>query len=468
MPETLTSMRQQAEGQYSAGLERLAADDWAGACAAFQRAVAGDPAFAEAWANLGYANARQDRDAEAEAAYRQALEHDPRLTLAHRNLGTLLLRAGRRAEAEACLRRAVMQAPADPTAWSHLGAALAYGHREDEAESCYLTALSLDPDHADARFNFSTLLLRQGRFREGWVCFEARDWYGALERRLTCPRWQGEPLAGRAILLGCEAGYGDMIQFSRYAAVLKARGARRVGLLAPPVLMRLFSGLSGLDACLPLGEAVGPGWDCWSPLMSLPGLCGTELETIPAGIPYLQGAPEMIARWADRLPQGGRRVGLVWQGNPRFENDRNRSLPGLETLAPLGRCTGQGAVFVSLQKGPGERDATAADAPMPVIPLGPDLADFADTAAVIAQLDLVISVDTAVAHLAGALGRPCWLLLPAEGTDWRWLKDRDDSPWYPRTRLFRQSVGGDWAAVMDRVAEALGRFLAGLTSSTVK
>jgi hypothetical protein len=201
------------------------------------------------------------------------------------------------------------------------------------------------------------------------------------------------------------------------------------------------------------------GWDCWTPMLSLPLHCGTRLNSIPATLPYLQAMPERRARWQARLPTQGLRVGLVWKGNPRFENDADRSLSGLELLAPLGAVAG--VQFISLQKGEGEDQARHPPAGLSLLHLGSEIEDFADTAAIVAGLDLVICVDTAVAHLAGALGRPCWVLLPHYKTDWRWLEGRSDSPWYPGLlRLFRQGPGEDWTAVVEEVRLALADWAA--------
>ncbi|HEY0268194.1 MAG TPA: glycosyltransferase family 9 protein, partial [Methyloradius sp.] len=199
------------------------------------------------------------------------------------------------------------------------------------------------------------------------------------------------------------------------------------------------------------------GWDYWTPLMSLPYRCETRIETIPAAIPYLKVPAELAGEWADKLPETGLRVGLVWKGNPKFENDADRSIPSLQILAPLGNIPD--IRFISLQKGAGEDDAENPPAGLPIIHLGDQIQDFADTAAIVENLDLVICVDTAIAHLAGAMGKPCWVLLPYYMTDWRWMNGRTDSPWYPeRTRLFRQSVMGEWGSVIDEVAQALSDF----------
>lgn len=418
------------------------------------------PEFAEGHANLGYLHERRGSFASAEFHYRRSIALNPAISDTHLNLGALLARAKRFAEAEAAYVQAIALRPASPAAWSNLGALYACMQREEEAEQCYRAAMILDQGYAAARFNLSYLLLRQGRFEEGWRCLEARNWYAALAARIACPRWQGEALAGKSILIGCEAGHGDMIQFCRYTALLKAQGAARISLMCHPALKVLFAQLEGVDELISVDQPIpSSGWDLWTPLLSIPCHCKTRADSIPAELPYLRVPPSRRAKWKPLIPADRLRVGLAWKGNPLFENDADRSLPSLQTLAPLAAVAG--VRFVSLQKGAGEDEATRPPAGLSLLALGPQMQDFADTAAVVENLDLVICVDTALAHLAGALGKPCWVLLPAYKTDWRWLKDRADSPWYPAVmRLFRQSAMGDWSGVMAELVHALRRLAA--------
>jgi Flp pilus assembly protein TadD len=430
----------------------LAAGDYAGAEDRYQQALALQPWHVAARANLGYLKEQQGAVAEAEFHYRQAIALMPDHPQLHQNLGALLFKEKRLAESEAAMRTAVELAPDSPTAWSQLGALLVCTHREPEGEACYRQALALDPGHARTQFNLSYLLLRQARFEEGWRMLDARWQFDHFPLSFDCSFWEGEPLEGKSIVLGLEAGHGDMIHFCRYAPMLKARGARRVDVVCHPALRRLFAALPGVDHVHALGEALPGGWDYWTRPMRLPGLFGTEMATIPADVPYLRAEPALVEQWREELPQQGLRVGLAWRGNANFENDADRSLPSLMSLAPLAAVD---AHFVSLQKGAGEAEALTPPAGMFVHPIAARLGDFADTAAVIANLDLVISVDTAVAHLAGALGKPCWLLLPDYRCDWRWMADRGDTPWYPSMRLFRQPRDGGWAPVVAEVAAAL-------------
>ncbi|MDN0084852.1 tetratricopeptide repeat-containing glycosyltransferase family protein [Crenobacter sp. SG2305] len=448
----------QAEAAFHEGNQRMEAGDAEGAAASFRRALAFAPGFAEALANLGYLHELAGAIAEAEECYRQAIAGSPDCIQVYLNLGVLLMNGKRFADAEAVYRQALAVAPDSSPVWSSLGVLLACAKREDEAERCYRTALELDGTDEKVRFNLGYVLLRQGRFEEGWRCLEARTNPALIRQQafFACPRWQGEPLAGKSIVVGFEAGHGDMIQFCRYTAVLKRMGATRVTVVCHPGLKTLFASLPGADEVLSFQDAVpSSGWDFWTLPMSLPHHCRTHLlDDIPAAIPYLAAEPERVAHWSHLLPEGQPRVGLVWKGNAHFENDAERSLPCLGALAPLAAVAG--VQYVSLQKGPGEQEADHPPAGLSLLPLGAALQDFADTAALVANLDLVISVDTAVAHLAGALGKPCWVLLPDYRTDWRWLTDRSDTPWYPeRMRLFRQPPGGDWDAVVADVVRAL-------------
>jgi len=428
---------------------------------AFHAALERVPNLVEAHLNLGWIMSRTGRRAEAEAAYRRACALDPLRMQTHLNLATLMLEQKRFADAEYYSRHACAIDPRAPSALSSLGLLLAYTRREQEAEACYRAALAADPAHAKARFNLAYLLLRQGHYEEGWQCMEAREISPHLQVAFGFPRWQGEALQGKSVLIACEAGYGDMIQFSRYAELLGERGAARVGILCYPPLKELFAGLRGvhevvgLDAALPLA-----GWDCWTLPLSLPFLFGTRLDTVPARLPYLHAEPARSAYWADALGDGrALRVGLVWKGNPAHDNDRDRSLPSLAALAPLAEVPD--LRFFSLQKGGGEDEAAPGAQPFAIEDLAPRIHDFGDTAAIVANLDLVVTVDTAVAHLAGALGKPCWVLLPYYMTDWRWMTARADTPWYPHVmRLFRQKTDGDWAPALAELKAALAAWRA--------
>jgi Tfp pilus assembly protein PilF len=449
----------EAEALFFMGIRSMEAGDTQYAEVCFSKAVQIDPYFSEAYANLGLMLDRRGVINIAEDCYRHSIELNPSNSETYLNLGALLANRKQFDEAEAYYKQAIKLKDECPIAWSNLGALYACMKREEEAERCYRSAIALDSDYAKARFNLSYLLLRQGRFEEGWYCLEARNWYEAIAKYLVCPRWKGESLAGKSILISYEAGYGDVIQFCRYAAVLKAQGAASITMICHPPLKRLLASMQELDTVISYDENITTyTWDFWTPLLSIPYHCKTCLDTIPAKIPYLGASPNLIEKWRSTLPKAGLNVGLVWKGNPLFENDADRSLPLLEVLAPLWNVAGVN--FISLQKGAGELAIGHLSSGLPLINLGCQLEDFADTAAVAISLDLLICVDTAVAHLAGALGKPCWVLLPDYKTDWRWLTNRTDSPWYPKKmRLFRQQAMGDWTSIVQELVFALSQLV---------
>lgn len=457
-----------AHGLFRQGVANMAAGEQEAALMAFRQVLAADPALLEAHVNLGLLLADSDA-AQAERHYRAAVDLDPWRLEPRLHLGALLAAAKRFEEAELQYRHALILEPESAAALSNLGVLLACTGREREAAACYRAAIAAAPDFQSARFNLSYLLLRDGDYAAGWRAFEGRPWYAQLDAWFGLPRWDGQDLAGKALLIGIEAGHGDMIQFCRYAALAKQGGAARVGIVCHAGLARLFATLDGVDAVFAHDRAAAEGWsgwDSWIAPLSMPLRFGTLLDTIPAALPYLRADPGDLARLRPALGAGdGIKVGLAWQGNPRFENDADRSIAALATLAPLAQAGGadgaEGARFFSLQLGAGELarlDAGARACFPGLTDLAPHIGDFADTAALIECLDLVITVDTAVAHLAGALGKPCWVLLPAHKTDWRWLKEREDSPWYPgAVRLFRQAGegGNGWDGVIAAVALAL-------------
>lgn len=441
------------------GCELMAAGNLPDAKRCFEQALQIDPSCAEALANLGLLLEKQGDEVAAEACYRRSIAFAPGHPEAHLNLGALLARHKHFGEAEAELKCAIDLKPHAAEAWTDLGVLYACTGREAEAERCHRTAIFIDPALDIASFNLSYLLLIQGRFEEGWQRFEHRSWYAGIESYLQMPRWRGEELAGKSLLICFEMGMGDMIQFCRYVTVLKDMGAGPITLVCHPPLKSLLATLAGIDAVLDYNEPLAPaGWDYWTPLLSTPGLCDTRLENIPAKTPYLYARPELVEKWRKLLPRDFR-VGLVWRGNPLFENDQDRSLPSVATLAPLWEVAG--ASFIGLQKGCGEDETPPGG--LPFMRLGGGLEDFADTAALIDCLDLVICVDTAVAHLTGALGKPCWVMLPAYKPDWRWLQDRTDTPWYPHAMtLYRQQTMGDWQPVIAKIAADLDALIRSL------
>jgi len=450
------SVEAQATALFQQGLQQQQTGQWGDAERCYRQAIALDDSFAEAHGNLGFVLDQQGSKEQAEACYRASIARNPDIANIHLNLGALLARQKRHGEAEASYAVALALEPESSAVWSNLGVLNLNLQREETAEACLRHAITLSADSASARFNLAYLQLRRGNWEEGWQLFEWRDWYRALEQRLPFARWQGQDLFGKTLLACYEAGHGDMIHLVRYIPLLKARGARRIELLCHPALTSLLQTVEGVDAVHAFDGALPQQtFDYWMPLLSAPLHFHTRPDNVPAPSRYLQSDPDKRARWAGHLPkQTGRRVGLVWKGNPKFENDRDRSLAHLGMLNPLWEVPG--VQFVSLQKGMGEDEVPARANEQPLVHLGNAMQDFADAAAIIDQLDLVISVDTAMAHLAGALGKPCWLLLPWYMTDWRWGSQGSRSPWYPQSmQLFRQRSDGDWATVIAEVAQAL-------------
>ncbi|MBF0602713.1 MAG: tetratricopeptide repeat protein [Nitrospirae bacterium] len=430
--------------------------------AAYRQALSINPDYAQAWCNLGMVLKGQRRFTEAEAAFHKALELEPDAAGTHNNLGVLLTECQRCEEAEASFRHALHMKPDHAAAASNLGHLLKEMNRFAEAEAAYRLALSIEPCYHDAHWDLGLLFLSLGRYEEGWSSYEIRHEANRKDHhapyvKAHFPMWCGEELTGKSLLIIPEQGFGDQIQFCRYAALLKAKGVTHLTLMCGAPLMTLFRSVSGVDQWVEEQTDAFPAHDFWTLYLSLPHHLGTTLASIPQSIPYLSPPSDHLTRWRLKIPPGGLRVGLVWKGNPGHKNDHNRSLPDLSVLAPLWSLSG--VVFISLQRGSGEEEAQNPPANQPLLDYGPSIVDFADTAALIAHLDLVISIDSAVAHLAGAMGKPCWVLLPAWGTDWRWLLNRTDSPWYPvGMRLFRQDRPGDWSTPVQRMAQELALF----------
>ena len=439
---------------------------------AYREAIRLAPQDADPHYNLGLLLREQKRPEESESAFRQAIALRPDFAQAHSNLGVLLMEQRREQEAETAYRRALDIQPDFADAHCNLGALFAAKGRPDAAQAAYLRALSIDPDSADTNWNYSLLLLRQGSFAEGWPAYEARYWphntiTNAKARRLSkgdplwARQWRGEPLENKTLMVWAEQGFGDEIQFVRYLPLLRSLGLKKLTLVCKQPLTSLFRYQGFADDVISIStqewaQDVPEEYDFWCYLLSLPLRFQTTLENIPAQLPYLAAPPERIAQWADRLPGQNFRVGLVWNGNARHSNDRFRSLHSLKTLAPLWSATG--VTFISMQTDVDKSQIDACAALQPLQHLGSCITDFADTAAILSHIDLLITVDTATAHLAGAMGVPCWVMLPHYCPDWRWLDGRTDSPWYPNVvRLFRQTKDGDWGAVMEQVALALSQ-----------
>ncbi|MCY2953313.1 MAG: tetratricopeptide repeat protein [Planctomycetota bacterium] len=436
-------------------LAKLGAFDQA--IASFRKAIALRPNYTEAYNNLGNALSQQDKGEEALAAYRKAIELNPRYLDAYGNLGHACRKLGRLDEAAGSFRNVLELAPDHAEAHANLGLALQDQGHLDQAIVAFDKAIELKPDHAQTRLNKALVLLLAGNFKDGWPQYEWRwkvEPNNSSNPRFDQPLWDGSELNDRTILLHCEQGLGSTIQFIRYALLVASRAARVIVECQPP-LKSLLSRLSPNVQVLAKGETLPP-FDVQVPLMSLPAALRTTRQSIPATVPYLHAEPTLVQKWQAALQRyAGFKVGIAWQGNPMYAGDRQRSIP-LKHYRPLAQVPG--VHLFSLQKNLGTEQIKALTEPMRLIDLGPQLdqatGPFMDTAAVMKNLDLVITSDTSIAHLAGALGLPVWVAL-SFAPDWRWLRDRQDCPWYPTMRLFRQNQFGNWPEVLDRIAEAL-------------
>jgi tetratricopeptide (TPR) repeat protein len=501
--QAVAAKPEDAEGHLKLGDFLRRNGDIDGAVAAYRNASALVPDDPKAHFHLGFGLQQKGALDLSIEAYRQAIALAPELAQAHANLGVALLDAERITDGLAACRRAVELAPDNPQYQANLGLAFkkageiaagierferaiaidpryAEGHvnlalalleqgKLDGAIEHGRRAVSLKPDYAEAHFNLGLALLLGGDLAAGWPEYEWR-WKGGVKeltpRKFKAPQWQGESLTGKTLLLHAEQGLGDTLQFVRFARVAAERGARVV-LVAPQELAALLRTVPGLEAVVASGQRL-PRSDFHLPLLSLPAVLGTTETTIPKNVPYLSADAARTARWRERLPRDGFKVGIVWQGRPDVKVDKGRSIP-LSAFAPLASVPG--LHLVSLQKNHGLEQLDTLPEGMRVLTLGADFDAgpdaFLDTAAVMTSLDLVITCDTSAAHLAGALGRPVWVALK-HVPDWRWQLERADSPWYPSARLFRQRNPGDWPEVFARIAEEVGRIAAGERKSAAQ
>lgn len=453
------------------------------------------PNDGEAWSNLGNTYQEQNRLAEAEKCLRQAIKVAPNLAVAYNNLGITLEKLKRLsdaatvyqkaislrpdyaeayynygitlqklerfADAEKSYRQTISLAPNHAKAHSNLGLVLKHQGQFEESEQRFLTALQLDPQFIDAHYNYGLLLLLLGRLKEGWAQYQ---WFYHPQNtnpskpnqpNVQAPQWQGEPLQGKTILIHSEQGFGDLIQFVRYAEHLKAIGAT-VWVLVTKPLVELFKTVPWVERVLDNGEQHQNVFDYWVFPLALPYWFQTTLETVPLNVPYLSANERKIAWWREwlnsQIPAKNKRVGLVWAGNPVHSNDANRSIDFTE-LSTLANC--ENVTFVSLQLGEkAQQELESCPEGLTILNAAPFIHDFTDTAALLTALDLLITVDSSPAHLAGALNLPVWTLV-TKIPDWRWLLEREDSIWYKSTRLFRQSKSGDWASVLENMKTEL-------------
>lgn len=453
LKQALRSKPDYADAHNNLGIVLLEQGQSEPAAASLRQAIYLNPAYAAAHCNLGTALRALNKLDEAIAHWQQAVRLKPDYTEAHIFLGIAFTEQGRLDQAVDSLNEALSHQPDSVDARINLGNALREQGKIDDAMAQYEQAVRLQPANAIAHKNLGMMRLLTGNFEQGWPEY---DW------RLKCkesnvpafsqPLWDGSPLQGRTILLFAEQGLGDTLQFIRYAPLVKERGGNVV-LACPESLFPILAGCTGIDRIVSRSSL--PEFDVYAPLLSLPRIFGTSAATIPADGPYLVADPDLVNRWQRTLNGlSGFKIGIAWQGSSLYEADRFRSFP-LSHFAPLARM--EGLRLISLQKGEGSEQLARLAGRIAVTDLGPmdeAAGAFMDTAAVMKNLDLVITSDSAVAHLAGALGVPVWVAL-SYVPDWRWLRDREDSPWYPTMRLFRQAERGGWSGVFERIAREL-------------
>ena len=429
------------------------------AAARFRLALCFQPGDALIHTNLANVLLTQGKAAESLPFYRRAIELQPGEAVLHSNLAHAFTLLGEPNEAEGCCRTAVRLRAEFPDAHHNLAIALAAQGRFSEALAANAEALRLRPEHPGARNCRALWWLQAGDFERGWPEYEWR-WRirGVSRRQFKQPQWDGSPFPGRTVLIHAEQALGDTLQFIRYAPLVKERGGTVVVECQPP-LLPLLRRCRGIDSLVARGSAL-PAFDFQVPLLSLPGVFGTTPATVPANVPYLFAEPARVERWRRELSRlcdaEHVKVGVAWQGNPAFPGDRLRSIP-LAQFAPLGRVAG--VRLFAVQKGHGREQLRGLVPPFTVTDLGDRLDEdgaFLDTAAVLKCLDLLVTSDSAIAHLAGGLGVPVWMAVSV-GSDWRWMIDREDCPWYPTMRLFRQRRLHDWGEVFERMAAELSR-----------
>lgn len=431
--------------------------DFEGAVTNYKHALMINNNYAEAYMNLGNALREQNQSNEAISCYKQAIIISPQYAEAYYNLGNLYLDLFQLQESIECFNNALRLRPHYKEAHLNLGNAFRSSEQYKRALQCYASAQELDPHYAEAHLNEAFTRLLLGDFKEGWLKNEWRwDMNKMRPTQLTKPPWDGRALHGKTVLIHCEQGLGDSLQFVRYVSHVKEKGGCVI-LLCPPPLARLFKTIKGIDALYTNWEDL-PSYDYHAALLSLPTLFFTDQNTIPSFVPYIDSSPEQSSLWKERLKSyTGIKVGLVWAGNARIDQrnayliDRRRSM-NLNQLSTLG--TIPNIHFFSLQKGPPSNQITQSVFGAQLIDFMDLVSDFSDTAGLVSLLDLVIGVDTSVIHLAAAMAKPVWVLTRYDGC-WRWMLDRDDSPWYPTLRLFRQKKNESWDIVINRVYSAL-------------
>ena len=441
----MVSTCQNVQGQYD------------GALVTCQEIIGINPGFSEAHCNLGIALKQTGKYREAIESFDRAIGLNPQLADAFLNRGNTLCTLKRYDEAFASYDSAIRLKPDLAEAWVGRGNVFAATRRYDEAFECFLKAQGIAPQLGEANYNEGIYKLLLGDYERGWKKYEARRKLRLphnIGNNNSRPLWLGTTsITDKTILLHAEQGLGDTIMASRYVPMVAKLGAR-VALEIQAPLKSLLQSLDGVSAIFATGEKPSE-FDVQCPLLSLPLAFNTRLTTIPSKVPYLTPSKDKDGKWQFRVGGAEFRVGVAWAGNSNFINDRERSIP-LEHILPLSAVAG--VKCISIQRDLRAGDQEILNANPQILQLGKEITDFQDTAAIMMSLNLIISVDTAVVHLAGALARPVWVLLPFN-PDWRWLLGRTDSPWYPTARLFRQTEDGDWATVIASVCEELKKQL---------
>ena len=448
---------------YNLGLVFISLKREEKAIQAFQKAIKINPDYADAYYNLGLALKKQQQFEKAVLNFKQVIKLTPDDETTYYNLGNTYEALGCHEAAVVNYRLAIKKNGAFAGAFNNLAFVLKAMDRIDEAISYFREAVRLQPGLAEAHWNLSLALLINGQFEEGWKEYEWRFLRG---KRSTIypydfgmPLWDGSSFTGKHLFVHSEQGFGDTLQFIRYLPMVKCRGGIVIFEAFGP-LLGILNGFPGIDKLVEISSDRRHVESCdyYAPLMSLPMLFATELSSIPSNIPYIFADPVKVEQWKNRISRIGFRVGIVWAGKPEHENDGNRSstLKDFTTLARI-----PGIELYGLQKGDAARKAEDLVGMKRIINFDCELKDFSETAAAIENLDLLISVDTAAAHLAGAMGKPVWTILPY-APDWRWLLEREVSLWYPTMRLFRQPAHGDWGSVFDKIKDELQKLTRGM------
>lgn len=455
------------QNQLNRGWQIHQARNWQEAERIYRRVLQQAPDNSHAWCYLGIALHDQHKYHDAVDAYRRALALQPKFPIALNNLGNTLRYVHEYDEADRCFQAAIDLKPDYINAYKNRGTLHVWTGKLELGQKYYEQALSINPNEAELHRNLGVIYLLQGRYAEGWREYRWRWQVGDLRRpNIPAPLWDGGSLQGRSILLSAEQGLGDTLHFVRFAAILREQGANPIVYCQPP-LLALLQNNPQLGAIYPNNLELDRPVDVQCSLLDVADILGISASNVPADVPYLTPAASLCNYWQRRFPKptGSFRIGLAWQGNPDHQADAFRSIP-LSYFEPLASVSGdaaEGIELLSLQTGFGAEQIANWQGKLPLMQLPADVdkssGAFMDTAAIMQSLDLVITSDTAIAHLAGAMGIPTWIAL-GYVPDWRWLLDRSDSPWYPSVRLFRQKQMGDWSSAFTAIRHELASLLA--------